>query len=56
MEANVQRLLQAEQEVNQQVQQALKNKRERLGKIQAQVELEVAQYKKELEEDKKQQI
>ena len=36
-----------------QVQQALKNKKDKLSKIQQQVDQEVAQYKQELEADKR---
>ena len=39
-----------------QVQQALKNKKDKLSKIQQQVDQEVAQYKQELEADKRHQI
>ena len=56
MEKNVQTLLETEQQVNRMVQEALKQKRETLGKIQAEAEIDVAQYKKELEQEKKLKI
>ena len=45
MEQNVQQLLQVERDVNNMVQQALKNKRERLAQIRKQVDIEVEQFK-----------
>ena len=56
MEKNVQQLLAAEREVNNMVQRALKDKREKLGMIKQQVDLEVEKYKQELEADKAQKI
>ena len=56
MEKNVQQLLAAEREVNSMVQRALKDKRDKLGKIKQQVDLEVEKYKQELEAEKAQKI
>ena len=56
MEKNVQQLLQAEQEVNAQIKQAMDNKKARLGLIQKEVEQEVAQFKLELEKEKNEKI
>ena len=56
MEQNVQQLLQAEQEVNQQIRQAMENKKAKLGLIQKEVEQEVAQFKLELEKEKNEKI
>ena len=56
MEQNVQQLLQVERDVNNMVQQALKNKRERLAQIRKQVDIEVEQFKQELESEKNDKI